>query len=98
MEQQQGIPVDPVAAFETFQQYHGLEMGRLGGEIVRINTFCMQLQRENAALQERITAMEQNADSNGNGKAKPGGADLRNMEMHPSAPPALRKVKDAPQA
>jgi hypothetical protein len=97
MEQPQGIPVDPVAAFETFQQFHGMEMARMAGEFVRVNTFCAQLQKENAALQERITALEQNA-AEGNGKMTQSGADLQDVELHPSAPATLRKVRDNPQA
>jgi hypothetical protein len=80
--QQQGVPVDPIAAFETFQQYHGMEMGRMAGELVRINTFANQLQKENQALQERITAMEQNqvAAKEPNG-AHPSGADLKEYPL-----------------
>lgn len=97
-EQPQGIPVDPVAAFDTFQQYHGAEVARMAGEFVRLNTYCQQLQKENMALQERITALEQNENKRENSNGRIGGADLRDMEMHPSAPQSLRKVKDVPQA
>lgn len=97
MEQDQGIPVDPRAAFEHLQQYHGMEMARLAGDIAAKNTYISMLSQELKAAQEHITALEQN-QAEGNGKATPSGADLRNMEMHPSVPPALRKVKDNPQA
>lgn len=99
-QQPEGVPVDPVMAFETFQQYHGMEMGRIGGELVRVNTFCRQLQQELVAAHERITALEQNQTEPETNGARKGGADMAKMESVPKAPASLsrRMVKDDPQA
>ena len=96
-QQGQGIHVDPVAAFEQLQQYHGLEMGRLAGDIAAKNAYIGMLQKELQAAQERITAMEQNevgklADVKENG-ARQGGADLSKYPMPVKAPKVIRSLE-----
>lgn len=96
----QGVGVDPVRAFDNLQQLHGMEMGRLGGELAKNAAVILQLQQENSALKERITALEQNMEDRAgtaNGAVQ-SGADLSKTEIVPRAPTMLRKVKDAPQA
>lgn len=105
MEQPQMNPldmIDPRQAFVLLQDFHGMEMARLSGDIATKNAFIMLLQRELQTAQERITALEQNQEAakmvEGNG-ARKGGADLSKFEPSPSAPPALsRRIKDNPQA
>ncbi len=84
-DQGQGIPIDPAKAFENLQQYHGMEMARLAGDVAAKNTFIMQLQQELKQLQEHCTALEQNQSAKAmeNG-AHPSGADLKDYPLSKS--------------
>lgn len=95
--------IDPRQAFALLQEYHGMEMSRLAGDIATKNAFILMLQRELQAAQERITALEQNQQEakakmkEGNG-ARQSGADLSKMEMKPAPPASLKLNKDNPRA
>lgn len=84
---------DPRLAFQALQELHGMEVSRLAGDNAAKSAYIHQLKQELAKAEERITALEQNQAAEGNG-AKKSGAELKSMEMHPTAPAALRKVKE----
>lgn len=88
---EESIAIDPARAFQELQQLHGQEMARLAGDIATKNACINVLLAKNTELNERITALEQNAGvSNG---AVQGGADLSKLERNPKAPASLRKVE-----
>jgi len=76
VDEQQVFPMDminPREAFALLQEWHGMEMSRLAGDLAAKNAYIMMLQRELTSAQERITALEQN-DSKAKLKVAPDGS------------------------